>query len=976
MVYKEHFIELWINGSKVELEDQKSLNMRFNNVITDPTKISSNQAEYSFEFEIPATPKNNVILDYANNLGKLNKFHQRYNAEVYADGTVIFSGTITINGFKENKYQLNLVSVKVYSLDEIFGDATMDKIKLPNGDKWSIPFDGVDTINEVNAMDSTEVTFPFISYGVFQKSPYSSDEVASDYTSKYDLDKWARFYVESFPPSHNMLATLRRAFEWKGKKVGGDAFADERLKKIYMSDNYADGQSPLYNVGNPRFGSVDLSTTFTTKRTASTNNVGYQQDLNFPYYRVSGKDQDYYNFKAVDIYNLLSGTVTVNQDVCYMYQPEENLIVVPADGFYKIELSADVTLNTGITSTLTAAQYTRSYLDDNPEEVDLALTPSLDEITPIEIALIKNYDDNYELIKGKNNRLYGNGNPNDETYEIAQHRYAANAYDWYTCFPHEDPYNSMLPTEKNDLAFRNTKSYQDTMGGQRGSSDSGRMGGQRTRGGTIEERDRNTSSFEGQRWYKSQGYVYADGEIMCYDQAVSEAFVCGFSSMRGGVISVMKNGYSWSKSNATQNQAFYPEIGYLKVSDTQREGITTEETNFNSNIYINTPVSYLNVSDTKLRGYVSCMVYLHRNDRLNLVAVQREYHDTYSNDVTYSTTSNVTFKMSAASPRSYDQLKADHFEYYSQTEFDVNLNLANFFNKEKKVSDWIQNVLDAYNLELIQNGNNVDINIKKKPNLMTAVDLDDRCNYSEAEAKAIDYPKSMAIKYKIDDDEWGFERSAVKAAGGDESILNNDDWKKYADSGYTTIQLNDDSYVTSTSDKNLQFSYTWYDTFHWYSVDNTFTTQGSTPVNIQIPVISKFTYMIDGYNYEESMKHDGYGLAQRFWFKPTQTPFYVWTRTYPAERVTLYLPSNTYNKLKLNYKDVEGSLLNSFFNVNAYLASNYVIIDVYLSADEYNRIKNGALVHFDSDLYIPVEVSGYDPSGNNATTLKLMKKVA
>jgi hypothetical protein len=61
MVYKEHFIELWINGSKVELEDQKSLNMRFNNVITDPTKISSNQAEYSFEFEIPATPKNNVI---------------------------------------------------------------------------------------------------------------------------------------------------------------------------------------------------------------------------------------------------------------------------------------------------------------------------------------------------------------------------------------------------------------------------------------------------------------------------------------------------------------------------------------------------------------------------------------------------------------------------------------------------------------------------------------------------------------------------------------------------------------------------------------------------------------------------------------------------------------------------------------------------------------------------------------------------
>ena len=64
MIYKESLLELWVNGNKVELEDQKSLNMRFNNVLFDPTKISSTQAEYSFEFELPATPKNNIIFDY------------------------------------------------------------------------------------------------------------------------------------------------------------------------------------------------------------------------------------------------------------------------------------------------------------------------------------------------------------------------------------------------------------------------------------------------------------------------------------------------------------------------------------------------------------------------------------------------------------------------------------------------------------------------------------------------------------------------------------------------------------------------------------------------------------------------------------------------------------------------------------------------------------------------------------------------
>ena len=976
MVYKEHFIELWINGSKVELEDQKSLNMRFNNVITDPTKISSNQAEYSFEFEIPATPKNNVILDYANNLGKLNKFHQRYNAEVYADGTVIFAGTITINGFKENKYQLNLVSVKVYSLDDIFGDATMNMIKQPNGDKWSIPFDGVPTINEINGQEQTEVSFPLVSYGVFQKNPYSSDEVAKDFTSKFDLDKWARFYVESFYPSHNMLATLRRAFEYKGYKVGGDAFANDFLRNIYMSTNLADGQVPLYNIGNPKFGSVNLQASLTTAPS-----YAYAQELDFPYYRLSAKQSNVtydvaeeYNFKDIELYDILAhGSVSVAEPT-YLYQPDEHIIVVPADGFYKIELDINSTLNT--TTDFVAAQYTRyNQAEEELEEEDLTLTPSLSEITPLEIALVRNYDDNYELIKGKHNTEYVDGNPN---HEIAWDRYE-NQVNWQTCYPHEDPYASVLPTEKNDLNFKNSSNR---MGGERTSStssDGGRMGGQRsrTRGGTIGggtiDRDGG-----GRRWSAAEyGYIYNDGEIMAYDPAVSESFICGFSSLKGGTVSVIKNGYSWSKSNSTKNEAFYPEIGYSKLY--RQEGsstIETEQTRFNENIYINTPISRITATNRTMTGYLSCMVYLHRNDVLELFAVQRGYHTAIGNPVRYSTSTQVSFKLTAASPRTYDQLKADHFEYYSPTEFDVNLNLANFLNSEKKISDWVQNIADAYNLEIIQNGKTVDFNTRKKPNLMTAVDLDDRCNYSEAEAKAIDYPKSMAIKYKIDDDEWGFERSAVKAAGGDESILNNDDWKKYADSGYTEIQLNDDSYVTSTSDKNLQFSYTWYDTFHWYSVNNTFSTQGSSPVNIQIPVISKFTYMIDGYNYEESMKHDGYGLAQRFWFKPTQTPFYVWTRTYPAEMVTLYLPSNSYSKLKLNYKDVEGSLLYTFFNVNAYLASNYVIIDVYLTADEYNRIKNGALVHFDSDLYIPVEVSGYDPSGNNATTLTLMKKVA
>ena len=101
----------------------------------------------------------------------------------------------------------------------------------------------------------------------------------------------------------------------------------------------------------------------------------------------------------------------------------------------------------------------------------------------------------------------------------------------------------------------------------------------------------------------------------------------------------------------------------------------------------------------------------------------------------------------------------------------------------------------------------------------------------------------------------------------------------------------------------------------------------------------------------------------------------MWTRTYPAEQVNIFTPINAYSNLNLSYKNTENSLLNQYFNFIPYLASNYIILDVYLSPDEYNMLKNGAMVHIDSDLYYPVEINGYDPTGYNKTELKLMKKL-
>lgn len=997
MVYREHFVEIYVNGHKLDLESQDSLNLRFNNTIYDPEKITSTQAEYSFEFEVPSTPNNDKVFEYANNLGKLNKFHIRWNAQVYADGSNIFDGSLTLNGYKNGKYQCNLVSIKNYSLEDIFGEDVLTDIRLASGEKWGIPFDGAGdsgyTINyynnEMNNSNRNDVCFPMVCYGAFQKSPsgttqVSDDDALKEYTSRFDMDKYNRWYVESFYPSLGVLETLKRAFEYKGYAVGGDAFEDLLLKNIYMSVNLADGQSPTYNLGNPKFGAVSLTANMT-----SSGSTAYEQELNFPYYKVFGhvSTGEYldnvteYNLTSIMLYDVLSNNnVTVNAP-SYMYQPNEHLIVIPADGFYKVEMR--VTSNLLSTGNITVAQNLYDHLNREFSYEDIQLPVGFNENTPIEVALLRNYEDNYELIKGKKNRCYANGNPNDETY--TEGRVYPNVEEWLTCFPHEDPYNSTLPTKQNDLTLYNTQgsrradgSVSSHVGGRRSAAVTrGDVSGHEAyNGGSGEGRTVDGNGFDrnsGRRWTRAKlGYVYNDGEIMAYDQAVSKSFICGVSSFYGGVASVMKNGYSWSKSVSEENQAFYPEIGYSFMTRNESGGTDFEETQYNYNTYINTPVSYVNSTNTTLNGYISCMVYLNKDDVLQVMAVHRGYETAIGNAVYYQTSSNVELSITAASPRSYYDLNAAHYTYDSPTEFDVNLNLAGFLNKEKKISDWIQNIVDAYNLEIIQNGGTVEINTKKKyfQNLFTAVELDNRVNSAEAESQAINYPKSMAIKYKIDCEEWGFEKSVYP-----QSKLNDADWKNYGDSGFTTIELNDDTYVTQTSDKNLQFSYTWYDNFNWFPVDSSFEQESGDTLTLRMPVISKFTYMIDGYNYEESMKHDGYGLTQRFWVAPVKTDAYVWTRTYPTERVDIYLPSNMLNGYNLSYKTTEKSLLDRYFNIVAYLSSNYVIVEAYLTADEYKMVKNGAMLHFDSDLYYPVEISGFDPSGHNPTEIKMMKKI-
>ena len=1016
MVTNNHYIELYINNEAMELESQDSLNLRINDVLFNPTKTTTTQATYSYSFGLPSTPNNDRVLSYANNLSKANKFHARYPAQVYADGTMIFDGSLTVQKYDSVKkeYTCNLVNIKVNTLDEIFGDTKLTDLT------WEVDFNGAYDINSVNSDMSSKYYFPFVSYGVFQKKYVSKDEVSAEYTSKFEIDKYNRFWIESFYPSLNVMEIMRKAFQNKGYAVGGSAFSDQNISNIFASTNLADEQSPLYNVGNPNFGSVDITTTYST----AGRGVGYQQQLNFPYYKVRNIETSNegitenveYNFSGVNLYNAFDTTgVTLNR-MSYMYDPNEMVIVVPADGFYKIEMTVNTTLDTS--GSISASQWTTDDCIRDLEERDIEggiPVGFLNNVTPVEVQLVRNYDDNLELIKGKWNTQFKTGNPT-QTERSCTFVYD-NVTTWETCFPHEDPYSSELPTETNDLQLKNSRT---NLGGRRGDSNSfGASGIQQNSDGTYSSGNeetsesgnfsgrrggtRGTSSFGGSRipfgtsernWSSANyGYVYQDNNessdpgkvkhtnIMCYDQAVSQAFICGVSTMSSGVTAVMKNGYSWSKSESAKNNAFYPEIGYNHVYRTtgtseQGGGLIVEEdgNGFNKNTYINTPISYTIVDNTSLSGYVSCMVWLNKNDRIEPMIVHREYHTAVGNNVTYNTTSTINLKMSAFSYRTYNNILKDHQNRYeADTEFPVKLNLFNFTNKETKVSDWINSITKAFNLEISQDSNAVSIDINRgiKKTITYAVDVDDRINKNESTSEFISYPKEMSVQYKTDIEEYGFECTVP------EQYINDEDWYKYGDSGFTIIKLSDDSYETSTQNTQTNFSYTWYCPFTWKEVIWNSTSgfvETGVSATTMLPVIEKSQYMADGYGYEEAMKHDGYSFTQRFWFRQPVSDKYVFLSDNQHEKVWLATPVNSYDGFHLSYKDTEKSIVSEYFNISPMLSSNYVNIDVYVSPEEYQSIKGGALIHFDSDLYYTSEISGYDPSGKNTASLKLIKK--
>ena len=882
-------MELIINGKSVDLFGG-GIGLRLNNILIDPTKLTNNEAEYSFTFTLPKTKRNSEIFGHADVSSKKNKFSSRFPAIVYADGIEVFNGTLKLSGVDENGFSCNLYKARVNTLETIFGESTLNEID------WRVPFKGVSTINEVNADMSTKYFFPLVAYSLFNKVPKNETQSGNRiYSLKKNIDTTNRFYYNSFVPSLNMVELLKNCCKLKGYELGGTIVQDKILNEIYLSNNISSDQDPLYNYGDGDMGEVSFD--FDFDNTSSRNNVKSYLTYELEYVPPYPQNDPEHNFKNYDtsiVFNVSKYAQKSNiENKSKMYN--SGVVSIPADGWYEIEFDAEfgvmaeqgtlsgVSQCTGVSFNANDG-YVRNYKDVN---VDYSL-----ESMPVELKVMK-WNASDGDIDALTYELIGSGD-----------------------YPNEQPIEEVKGRRENRLE----------------------------KAVPLSQYTNNPKNQEGK------------SVTTAVDRKVNPDFVCGLSqSNKSRSVAYIKNGTSWDVSDLTNTEALYNCNGYFF----RNANGTYTQTEVNQNILLGADsTECVSVGARKSKGTCKMLIKLAKNDMLGIVSQQRAYYTSKDSLRLYKIEAKGTFRVRAVA---IDTTPSTILKYGMDSNFDKLLNLGNFCNNETKISDFFSTIQKAFNLSFEQKGKTILLNSSKLTNNYNhPIDIDNKTNTNDAEYYPLDIPKSLNVKWSIDTDEEGFYRSVEDNATEEQMQSNN--WKDYGDYGSEKVIINDNDDATEQT-QSLNLSYNWYNQFKVLDYNEYKESRISLYYPYQLPIIGKTEWWIEQYDYEGQAKNDGRSLKQRLWFRNAPTSHKLPCNDNYLKADEWYNITTTTNEktidnevVYLNYNNGTNTLLGKYFNTNFDSANDEVDIEVYLTANEYKDITNGAMVKFDDSLYKVLEV--------------------
>lgn len=1021
-------IEIFINGRLADID--KGFALRLNRQLINPAELNNKDAQNSYSVTFPATSTNNEIFNFANIEEVKNKFQRVNSAEVIVNGVRTFKGNIKIYEITANWYKGNLYKPVAKEVKDIFAD-----LALPDNPAYYVPFtDFAPSISAANVAAQTSAQpaiYPYVLYGLLPKS--STDKEGNVYSARDLWDSTVRYGMSDFPPSINVLRLIKHLFTSNGYALQGNAFNDASLVNIYQSfKNTQDFKQP-WNWG--RHGVIKLNGSWSSNRNRKSlfNPIQLERGV----YQSSDGAEVYSADLLDALNTSLTVTQDPGKNVLNRQVADNNgkvwtqaQIMVPASGFYKIKFGVSLNVDSVAayrdTDPVTQVQHVGGTTENQSND----LLNAMYEIKILRDRKTGDFGLGNGRIDGK--MVYDNLPQNSVmTVENSPKYYPSTTNNGYLNFI--DPFQNknhvlgFLFGRSSEWMWSDYKNITDVNGtyAQMQAAKSGNSW-------NLSETTTNKLAIM-HFGYKKWGILGSfdnpgDNPNLNLDYSTGAIFINRILDSNGNLGPTtagytVLNRFTLQKSytyvlngGPTWNGQIYVHLGpasvpYMVVPIVN--GVATFSTaalgpndpiptvtlylrapgfNVNGTLVITRTIDansanvigledtykyrmilngapqnyarrgeYLGASAPALwnaQGELNAVVWLEAGELLTVASssYRGRYRRNNMHTVTGWVNHTVNFNLELTPYRQDEEWgKIDvtgkgtaAMNWTDPVTFDTNqINLVKFLPPDMKTNDYIDNVAKALNLKISAISPTVySLDIKNNSTAQSSqfIDLDGVTSVYDRVNTSLGLPYAYKIGFTVNTDEEGYYVS--KDDGGGE---------------YRTGAIDGD-----ILEQKSNFSYNWFKTIT--------KTETSGNVAIQIPVISKHEVWEPTAPYLTSMLKRFPDLALRFWYpngllNATGATFNFNGASLSVARVSNALAGGAI----LNYKNVPNSLMKKYFSLLINSSSHFTSVEAYLSSFQYTQLNGDYLVRINGDAYYVAEITGYDPTGRNKTSLKLIR---
>ncbi|SBW06063.1 hypothetical protein [uncultured Dysgonomonas sp.] len=494
----------------------------------------------------------------------------------------------------------------------------------------------------------------------------------------------------------------------------------------------------------------------------------------------------------------------------------------------------------------------------------------------------------------------------------------------------------------------------------------------------------------------STDFIFPQGENVNFiDPKQNPKFICGFSwgkydkdamadyynpynlnGIRANSMAI-SGGESWEKETRNRFYSAAKSPGYRNANGTvSRFKVDIDNIPYPKMEYF---PSSSDLTTDKATGKISQIIWLEEGDSLSIVDLSHAYKSSYDGRPVFIWPNHyIDFSLSVTPfQESWQWLTIDEsgasdpgksiMDWNANSTISENeIDLMKYLPADVKVNDWVDNFCKAFNLKMINAGdNNFELNVKPNEivrNTLNVIDLDKRANVRQGANESLKLPNTYELGFTVETSEEGYYDSITEYVVNEFGYLTDEKVLTAGDNGGGRHSTG--SYETTIINQISNFSYNWFK-----EIKNE-----ESKTILLLPVITNKEVWERGYNYYEMANKNYTNLAQRFWF---QSGSFVTDTLESKGSVALATVSEKYDgekKLILNYKDEPESIAHNYFLLMTNNENNYTVANCHLTPSEYANIDK-CLVKLNGDLYNVAEVDGYDPLEKKQCKLKLIRVI-